>query len=98
VGKTTNLKTRIRNHIKPNTVNIWGDGSIINFHKKTNTVSQLRIGLERIFNKQSLELIKNNVSVSYICLAGDENAINRFYGEDKLISEFFPLLNIDIER
>lgn len=68
------------------------------FGKKPNTVSQLRIGLERLFNEDALALIKENVSVSFLPYPGKENAVNRFFIEDKLISSLYPILNIDVER
>ncbi|WP_127845470.1 hypothetical protein [Psychroflexus aestuariivivens] len=68
------------------------------FGKKPNTVSQLRIGLERLFNRDALALIKENVSVSFLPYPGKENAVNRFFIEDKLISCLYPILNIDVER
>lgn len=71
------------------------------FGKKPNTVSQLRIGLERIFHKHALDEIKKHVALSWYELPdteSDSHAVNRFYIEDKLIGELFPLLNIDVER
>tara|TARA_A100000171_G_C2139729_1_gene153941 strand:+ start:1767 stop:2492 length:726 start_codon:yes stop_codon:yes gene_type:complete len=68
------------------------------FGKKPNTVSQLRIGLERLFNRDALALIKENVEISFLLYPGKENAINRFFIEDKLISSLYPILNIDVER
>ncbi|WP_417873610.1 GIY-YIG nuclease family protein [Xanthomarina gelatinilytica] len=100
VGKSTNIRKRITSHIKPNTLNIWSKQGNENFsfHKKPNTTSQLRIGLERVFKNHSLEIIKNNISISWIELEGDKNAINRFYIENKIISHYYALFNIDIER
>ena len=68
------------------------------FGKKPNTVSQFRIGLERLFNKDALALIKENVSISFLPYSGKENALNRFFIEDKLIGSLYPILNIDVER
>tara|TARA_R110002012_G_scaffold299125_1_gene498032 strand:+ start:253 stop:978 length:726 start_codon:yes stop_codon:yes gene_type:complete len=68
------------------------------FGKKPNTVSQLRIGLERLFNTDALELIKEHVEISFLPYPGKENAVNRFFIEDKLIASLYPILNIDVER
>lgn len=68
------------------------------FGKKPNTVSQLRIGLERIFQKDAHEIIKKNVKISCLPYPEKGNAINRFYMEERLIGTLFPLLNIDVER
>ena len=98
VGKTTNLQQRITSHVKPQTENIWGDTEF-DSGRKPNTVSQMRIGIEKIFkNKKGLDTILKNVSVSYIDLDGINNCVNRFYLEDFCVGTYFPLLNIDIER
>ncbi|WP_405326223.1 hypothetical protein [Leeuwenhoekiella sp. LLG6367-2.1] len=68
------------------------------FGKKPNTVSQLRIGLERLFQRDALALIKEHVSLSFLPYPGKENAVNRFFIEDKLIASLYPILNIDVER
>ncbi|QQX75992.1 MULTISPECIES: hypothetical protein [Aequorivita] len=68
------------------------------FGKKPNTVSQLRIGLERLFNTDALELIKEHVEISFLPYPGKENAVNRFFIEEKLIASLYPILNIDVER
>lgn len=68
------------------------------FGKKPNTESQLRIGLERLFNRDALSLIKENVEISFLPYPGKKNAVNRFFVEDKLIAALYPILNIDVER
>jgi len=108
VGKTTNLNQRISGHLRYTVKNIWTDRNGINrttepfsFEKKPNTVSQLRIGLERIFQNHSLDYIKNHVAISWLELEDDENennAVNRFYIEDKMVADFFPIFNVDVER
>ena len=99
VGKTTNLKKRITGHVRPNTPNIWDKGIIDQKHKpENNTVSQLRIGLERIFGFHFYKESWKDVSINYVSFPKDIQAINRFYAENRLIGELFPLLNIDVER
>lgn len=106
VGKTTQLHTRIKNHVKLTTKNIWKkkDGKTLrageefSFGKKPNTVSQLRIGVERLFKDHSVDLIKKHVQVSFLPLEGNKHAINRFFIEDRLIGQLFPIFNMDIER
>ncbi len=98
VGKSTNISQRVTSHIKPKTSNIWLPNEPFSFYKKPNTTSQLRIGLERIFKKHCLDLIMENVYISWLELDGDANAINRFYIENKMISHHFALLNNDVER
>lgn len=68
--------------------------------KKPNTMSQLRIGLERLLPhiKDVRFIIMKHVHLSYYSLDGYEEAINRFFLEDLAIGTFCPLLNIDIER
>lgn len=108
VGKTTNLNQRISGHLRYMTKNIWIDKNGENrterpfsFEKKPNTVSQLRIGLERIFQNHSLEYIKNHVAISWLKLEDDDeenNAVNRFYIEDRMVADLFPIFNVDVER
>lgn len=108
VGKTTNLKQRISGHLRYTTENIWTDGygkhrtnEPFSFEKKPNTVSQLRIGLERIFQNHSLEYIKQHIAISWLELEDSEavnNAVNRFYIEDKMVADLFPVFNVDVER
>ncbi|RYY45424.1 MAG: hypothetical protein EOO06_16560 [Chitinophagaceae bacterium] len=89
---------RITSHIRPETQNIWGNVGF-NSGRKPNTVSQMRIGIERIFNlKNALAIIMRNVSLTYIEMDGIKNCVNRFYLEDLTVGTYFPLLNIDIER
>lgn len=96
VGKSTNIHSRVSKHLKPRTKDIWR-GEEVSFHKKPNTVSQLRIGIERVFGKRFNKLT-SSIAVSFVEMKGDKNAINRFYFEERLIGTLFPLLNIDIER
>ncbi|MGJ8666720.1 MAG: hypothetical protein ACSHW7_10160 [Patiriisocius sp.] len=97
VGKTTNLRDRISMHVKLGTPSLW-NGKKRNSGTKPNTVSQMRIGLETVFNKDMLEEIKDNVSLSYQPMNYYSEAVNRFYVEDYLIGHYFPLFNIDVER
>ncbi|WP_378174911.1 hypothetical protein [Aquimarina sp. SS2-1] len=98
VGKSTNIRQRVLGHIKYTNKNIWGDNNGPNFGRKPNTVSQLRIGIERVFGRTMIEEILKSVSLSWIELEGIENVINRFYLENKLIGDLYPLFNIDAER
>ena len=99
IGKSTDITGRISKHIKLGTENIWEKINIAkNSGVKPNTESQLRIGLERVFNKSILNGLINNIGVSWIILDEYKNGINRFYLEDYFIGKYFPLFNIDIER
>lgn len=108
VGKTTNLNQRISGHLRYTVKDIWTTKNGINrtaepfsFEKKPNTVSQLRIGLERIFQAHSLEYIQNHIAISWLELGDDDevnNAVNRFYIEDKMVADLFPIFNVDVER
>ncbi|PHQ27796.1 GIY-YIG nuclease family protein [Leeuwenhoekiella nanhaiensis] len=97
VGKTTNLRDRISKHLKLGSPTLWKNKKR-NSGSKPNTVSQMRIGLETVYNKDMLEEIKNQVSISYHPMNKYSESINRFYVEDFLIAHYFPLFNIDIER
>lgn len=102
IGKSTKIKGRISKHLKLSTPNIWknSEGNEIpkNTGLKPNTESQLRIGLEKVFDTSILDEIINNIAVSWIEIEGYENGINRFYLEDYFIGKYFPIFNIDIER
>ena len=97
VGKTTNLRSRVSKHIKLGSPTLWKTKSR-NTGKKPNTVSQMRIGLETVFEKDMLEEIKENVSISWAEMDSYSEAVNRFFLEDKMISHNYPLFNIDVER
>lgn len=98
--------SKSKNQLEDDFSHIWPDSQNnerlikckYGFGKKPNTVSQLRIGLERLFQRDSLALIKEYVEISFLSYPGKENAVNRFFIEDKLISSLFPILNIDVER
>lgn len=101
VGKnSSNLKKRLSGHLR---LGSQRDSSlsldIFNEKSKT-TTNQLKRGLEKLFiNEPNIrELILDNVGLSYFVLSGDSNSVNRFYLEDKAIGEFYPILNVDIER
>lgn len=102
VGKSTNIKGRISKHIKLQTKDLWTKkGGLVldrNLGIKPNTVSQLRIGLERLFNQSIFDGLIEDIGVSWIVLDKYENGVNRFYLEDYYIGKHFPLFNIDIER
>jgi len=99
IGKSTSMKKRISSHLKLGTENIWTNTELTD-GVKPNTVSQLRVGIERVFGKGSFRNTKmfKNISIKWICIDGYEESIERFYLEDQLISEYFALFNIDIER
>ncbi|MGB8704034.1 MAG: GIY-YIG nuclease family protein, partial [Gillisia sp.] len=97
VGKTTNLRDRISKHLKLGSPTLW-NGKKRNSGTKPNTVSQMRIGLETVFDKDMLAEIIENVSVSWAEMGNYSEAINRFFLEDKMISHYSPLFNIDVER
>jgi len=102
VGKSTNIPKRITGHIRPTTKGrLTGDiNEVEDKLKKPNTVSQLRIGLERLFpNVQDVRPdIMKHVHLSYYNLDGYDKSITRFFLEDLAIGTFCPLLNVDIER
>jgi len=102
VGKSTDIKGRISKHLKLQTEDIWTkkDGVVIDKNQgiKPNTESQLRTGIERLFNKSIFDGLIENIGISWILLDEYKNGVNRFYLEDYFIGKHFPLFNIDIER
>jgi len=97
IGKSTNIKGRVSKHLKLQTKDIWRNYNKNN-GSKPNSESQLRIGIERIFDKHLSDGLIDNISISWFDLSGYNNGINRFYLENYLIGKYFPLFNIDIER
>ena len=81
------------------TENIWNEADITD-GKKPNTVSQLRVGIERVFGANTFlrNNLINSIGIKWIAVDGYENSIYRFYLEKCLITENFSLFNIDIER
>jgi len=67
VGKSTDIKGRISKHLKLGTDDVWTkpDGERIDkiIGIKPNTESQLRTGLERIFNQPIFDEIIENIGV-----------------------------------
>lgn len=101
VGKTAdNLSKRIGLHLQLGTARGLTLGEDALGEKRKTTSNQVRDRIERMFLnvKDTRELILNNLGLSYTILDGDEESVNRFYLEDKMIGELFPLFNIDIER
>jgi hypothetical protein len=91
VGKNnSNIKSRVGQHLRLSNPR----------SEKNNTSGQLKRGLQELFlaDIDVRDIMLNNVGMSYFILDGSENSVNRFYLEDKAIGEFYPLINVDIER
>ncbi len=101
VGKThSNLKWRISNHLRLNSKRDYANSNQIFNEKLKSTLGQLKRGLEELFLNESdiRDLLLKNVGISYYSLDGDIHSVTRFYLEDKAIGEFYPIINLDIER
>ncbi len=102
VGKSAkDLSSRIGKHLCLDTPSRIFPSSIgRQRHKAPTTSCQLRAGVEHHFLKETtpVELILENIGVSYVALDGDMNAANRFYLEDMAIGLMRPPFNVDIER
>lgn len=101
VGKNnSDICSRIGKHLRLKSKRDYSlSHSIFSDPLKT-TTGQLKRGLEELFLEDTdiRKVILENVGLSYFILSGDSNSVNRFYLEDKAIGEFYPLLNLDIER
>lgn len=99
VGKTGSLRKRMTQHLLASRPKRVLEGSKLKAMAPT-TSCQLRAGVERLFpNEQKpLELLLDNIGVSFVELDGDEHAVNRFYLEDFAIGCMRPILNVDVER
>ena len=101
IGKTTNTKRRISQHILLKEENRVYKNIQDNIKPKPKTTScQLRTGIEFIFpNEQNpKEMILQNVGLSYIIIEGNNATSSRFYLEDLAIGFFRPWFNLDSER
>lgn len=97
IGKSTDIRGRISKHLRLKTPDIWG-GIDKASGRKPNSESQLRIGMERVFETSTIKDLTDEIAISWIELDGYQNGINRFYLEDYYVGHYFPLFNIDIER
>lgn len=101
VGKTAdNLKNRIGLHLQLGTVRTLALGEQCLLQHRKTTSNQMRDRIDRMFINESntRELILQNIGLSYSILDGDEQAVNRFYAEDRIIGNLLPVFNVDIER
>lgn len=101
VGKnSSSIKKRLSGHLRLKSQRDHCCSLDIFKEKPKTTSVQLKRGLEELFiNEPDIRnIILENVGMSYFELSGDENSVNRFYLEDKAIGEFYPILNVDIER
>jgi hypothetical protein len=101
VGKnSSSIKKRLSGHLRLKSQRDHCCSLDIFKEKPKTTSVQLKRGLEELFiNEPDIRnSILENVGMSYFELSGDENSVNRFYLEDKAIGEFYPILNVDIER
>lgn len=102
VGKTADsIRRRMGLHLKLGSRGrLLGRGGGLRKAKAPTTSCQLRAGIERLFPKheEPVQLIRENVGMSFVVLDGDEHAANRFYLENLAIGRMRPLLNMDVER
>ena len=101
VGKTTNLRKRFGLHLKNKTRARLHIIAETNEKSKAKTTScQLRHGIEHVFRNEQdpLTLIHDNVGFSYQDRFSGSSVVERFYTEDRLIGNWRPWFNLDIER
>ena len=101
VGKTADsISKRIGLHLQLKTMRILENGENAITQKRKTTSNQVRDRIDRmfLFEKDTRSLMLNNIGLSYIVLHGDDESVNRFYLEDRLIGDLFPIFNVDIER
>ena len=102
VGKTADsIRRRMGLHLKLGSKGrLLGRGSGVRKAKAPTTSCQLRAGIERLFPRHDdpVQLIGENVGMSFVTLDGDAHATNRFYLENLAIGRMWPILNMDVER
>jgi hypothetical protein len=97
VGKTTNLKKRLGNHLKLKSTDLCLTGT--NTLLKMNGSGQLRSGLDYLHSETTVtDIIEVLESRIWLSLCTESNFITRFYAEDYLIGTLKPWFNIDSER
>ena len=94
IGKNAQgISSRIGQHLLLGTPNrIFPTAIGRQRHEAPTTSCQLRAGFEHFFLTEDnpLELILENVGLSYVLLDGDVNGVNRFYLEDLAIGLMRP--------
>jgi len=101
VGKTAaNISVRIGKHLMLNSKRMFPLGLTAMKRKAPTTTCQLRAGIEHMFptEKDTRNMILDNVGLSYIELHEEANSANRFYLEDLAIGRMKPAINVDVER
>jgi hypothetical protein len=101
IGKSTNLKKRISQHILIKTKSrIYPKTKNFEKVKPKTSSCQLRTGIEHIFpcEDEPLSLIMKNVGISFCELPEARNVADRFYLEDYAIGYYRPWFNLDSER
>ena len=94
------LKTRGRSKISLGKERILQMGKRAEREKSPTTACQLRAGVDRLFpnERNTRELVLQNVGLSYVELDGDVDAANRFYLEDLAIGLMRPPFNVGVEH
>lgn len=101
VGKSAaDISKRIGQHLRLSSERMFPLGTSSRKRKAPTTLCQLRAGIEHMFHKErnTRDLILDNIGLSYVELGGDGNSANRFYLEDFAIGRMKPAINVDIER
>lgn len=101
VGKTTNLKQRISQHLRLKSESHEINETCIKKGSAKTTSCQVRYGLDYLFpNRDDLiPFISDKVGLSYLVTGNaDQDVVDRFYQEDLLIGLLKPWFNVDTER
>lgn len=103
LGKSTNIDSRVRQHLMLGIETWYDKDEEIKILKKKTTACQFRSGFEHLFKNESLQtrkrLLAENIGFSYYIINGGKDSfINRFYIEDYLIGYLRPWFNLDSER
>lgn len=102
IGKSTNIDSRIRQHLMLGTKSWYDRDEKMRTLKKKTTACQFRSGFEHLFKNESLQtrkkLLAENIGFSYYIIDGKNSFVDRFYIEDYLIGYLRPWFNLDSER
>lgn len=96
IGKTTNISSRIKQHLLLRTDNLKSKND--NQLNKINTTCQLRSGFDYLYSDRDAD-VKNELKRHlYLSIYYEDDFIERFFAEDYFIGKLKPWFNVDSER
>ena len=101
VGKASkSIARRIGQHLMLRTPRVVNAEDVHGIIQRRNPSCQVRDRIDRLFphTEDMRQLVKSNLSLSYLKVVGDKSFARRFYLEDLAIGTLQPIFNVDSER